>query len=571
MAEGAELSSTPDVRTATTGAAVSGFRNVVDPDMASQYRQLGYWGDVTLSDRVSELAELAPESEAFITDSGRVTWAGYDAASWKVFEAIVGAGIEPGERVAVLLPDGVTVHAALLGAERAGVTAVGLGVRAGAAEIHHVVSRTGSIALVTLERLREEPTTDLYERVRAETDVALRHHLVLPDFAVDPAAPIYVDGAEQPRVDFDTIRLSGSRRIEADDLWMINSTSGTTGLPKCVMHTQNRWMYFHQKAAEFGDLGEEVVMGAVPAPFGFGLWTSHFTPTLLGAPTVTMQRFSPELALELIERERVTVLCCVSTQFLLMMNSPRFASTDFSSLRVMYTGGEAVPYEQSRRWEEATGSLVLQFFGSNETGLLSGTTTRDNESERLETCGAVVPEMQVRLFDEGTDVTDTGRGQPGCKGPATCIGYLDDDEANAALFTDDGWMLMGDISELDDDGYLRVVGRKSDIIIRGGKNISAAEVERYANAHPSVALAAAIAAPDEMFGERVCLYLQLVDGAAELDLLAVRDHFEALHASRELIPEYVVVLPELPRSSGAKVAKGALREDVADRFGSAKR
>lgn len=565
------MSSTPDVRRASTGVTASGFRNVADPVAATQYRRLGFWGDVTLSDRVSELVDTAPDAEAFISDGGRVTWAEYDAAAWRVFEAIVGAGIEPGERVAVLLPDGAAVHAALLGAERAGVTAVGLGVRAGVAEVRHVLSRTGAIALVTHDQLRGESTSALYERVGAEADVRLRHHIVVPDVAAQPRALIMVDGSPASSVDADTIRLSGSRRIEADDLWMINSTSGTTGLPKCVMHTQNRWMYFHQKAVEFGELEDEVVMGAVPAPFGFGLWTSHFTPTLLGAPTVTMERFSPELALELIERERVTVLCCVSTQFLLMMSSPRFASTDFSSLRVMYTGGEAVPMEQSRRWEAATGSLVLQFFGSNETGLLSGTTTRDSESERLETCGAAVPEMQVRLFADGEDVTETGRGQPGCKGPATCVGYLDDAEANTALFTEDGWMLMGDISELDDDGYLRVVGRTSDIIIRGGKNISAAEVERYANAHPSVALAAAIAAPDEVFGERVCLYLQLVDGAADLDLLAVRDHFEAMEASRELIPEYVVVLPELPRSSGAKVAKGALREDVVARYGSADR
>ncbi len=566
------MSSTPDVRTTSNGVTGSGFRNVADPEAAVRYRELGYWGDITLSDRVSELVDISPGAEAFVTDGGRVTWAGYDDAAWKVFEAIVGAGIEPGERVAVLLPDGASVHAALLGAERAGVTAVGLGIRAGVAEVHHVVSRTGAIALVSHEHLRGAATSELYERLGSESDVHLRHHIVVPDFAAAPTAPILVDGVESPLVDDDTIRLSGSRRIEADDLWMINSTSGTTGLPKCVMHTQNRWMYFHRKAAEFGDLDTEVVLGAVPAPFGFGLWTSHFTPALLGAPTVTMERFSPELALELIERERVTVLCCVSTQFLLMMNSPRFASTDFSSLRVMFTGGEAVPLEQSRRWEAETDSLVLQFFGSNETGLLSGTTTRDNESERLETCGAVVPEMQVRLFDDGEDVTASGLGQPGCKGPATCVGYLDDDEANATLFTDDGWMLMGDISELDDDGYLRVVGRKSDIIIRGGKNISAAEVERYANAHPSVALAAAVAAPDEVFGERVCLYLQLTDGSDfEPDLLAVRDHFEAMGASRELIPEYVVVLPELPRSSGAKVAKGALREDAAQKFGSAHR
>ncbi|MCW2573964.1 MAG: hypothetical protein JWO88_4022, partial [Frankiales bacterium] len=335
--------------------------------------------------------------------------------------------------------------------------------------------------------------------------------------------------------------------------------------PKCVMHTQNRWFYFHKKAAEHGELTEhDVVLSAVPAPFGFGLWTSHFTPTLLGAPTVVVDRFSAEATLDLMERERVTMLCCVSTQFIMMLNSPGFADRDLSALRVMFTGGEMIPYDRALAFEQATGASVLQFFGSNETGLLTGTKIGQPLDKRLHTAGTIVPEMHVRLYDEGKDVTSTGIGQPAGRGPALCVGYLDDPKANAELFTDDGWMLMGDICTLDDEGWLTVVGRKSDFIIRGGKNISAAQVEDAVATHPRVGIAAAVAMPDPVFGERVCVYVELKEGDS-LTLEELVAHLVGQGTSKEILPEHLVVMDELPRSSGGKIAKGDLKTDVATR------
>src|SRR5262249_8602204 len=117
---------------------------------------------------------------------------------------------------------------------------------------------------------------------------------------------------------------------------------------KCVMHTQNRWFYFHKLAAEAGGFSaDEVFFGAVPAPFGFGLWTAHFSPVALGCPTVVLPRFDADTMLDMIERERVTVLCCVSTQFIMMLNAQQKRPRDLSSLRCMFTGGEAVPYHRA--------------------------------------------------------------------------------------------------------------------------------------------------------------------------------------------------------------------------------
>jgi acyl-CoA synthetase len=548
-------------------ATTSRYRHMVPAEVAAQYRRDGWWGEDAVGSLVARHAAAAPEAPAYLTEHGVLTWGAYDVAADRIAAALVAMGVAEGSRVAVWLPDGAAVHAALVGAERAGTTVVGLGARAGDRELRHLLRTTGARVLVTSSSHRGRDTAQVVAELRRD-GVTLEHHLVLPLLELDPRGPLVLDGEQ-----LDEMALAegaagvAGRALGPDDLFLLNSTSGTTGMPKCVMHTQNRWIYFHRVAVEHGGLdGDDVFFGAVPTPFGFGLWTSHVTPGVLGVPTVVRERFVAEDVLAAVERHRVTVLCCVSTQFIMMLNSPAIEQYDLSSLRVMFTGGEAVPFERARSFEAATGARVLQFFGSNETGLLSGTRLSDSVEDRLRTAGRVRPEMQVRLFDGDCDVTASGSGQPAGRGPATSLGYLDDDDANAQLVRPDGWMLMGDIVQVDDRGYLSVTGRTSDIIIRGGKNISAGQVEDEVGTHPSVALAAAVAAPDEVFGERVCVYVELRPGTA-LDLPELLGHLVDRGTSKEVLPEHLVVLDELPRSSGAKVAKGQLREDVVRRFG----
>jgi acyl-CoA synthetase len=331
------------------------------------------------------------------------------------------------------------------------------------------------------------------------------------------------------------------------------------------VHTQNRWHYFHQKAVANGQLtSDEVILPVIPTPFGFGLWTSHTTPIYLGATAVILDRFTTKATCAAIARQKVTVLCCVSTQLTMLMADPASRGYDLSSLRVVYTGGEALPYRPAAEFEELTGAKILQFYGSNETGMLSATTVDDSREQRLRTGGRLIPEMKVRLFDGDRDVTATGRGQPACRGPATSLGYLGGTDHDK-LFTRDGWMRMGDICEIDADGYLRVTGRTSDFIVRGGKNISASQVEDAAMTHSGIAIAAAVAMPDPVFGEKVCLYAELTDSAT-VDLPGLVEHLLALGVSKELLPERLIILDELPRSSGGKIAKGRLREDIGARM-----
>ncbi len=511
-----------------------------DPDDDARYRTAGWWGATTLSARVADLAAERAEDVAYRWGEASLSWSAYHEFADGLASRLAGSGLSRGDRVLVWLPDGGAVHGALLGCERAGAIAVGAGWRAGIRELSYLVARCAATAAVLPVETPHGPASELATRLGL-------HHVVT------------VNDLHSPAVDDGPTADCAGRAIGPSELWLLNSTSGTTGLPKCVMQTINRWVYFHRKAVEFGALqDDERFMSVVPAPFGFGLWTSHVSPTLLGVPCIVQERFDPGLAAQAIEEHRVTVLAAVSSQFVMILDAA--GDRDLSSLRVLFTGGEAISPVRAREFELRTGCRVLNFYGSNETGMLSGTSVDDPLERRLTTGGRVVDEMNVRLYDlDGRRVSgDAGEGRPACKGPATALGYWDDDAANGELFTDDGWMFMGDVVRIDDDGWLTVVARTADFIIRGGKNISAPAVEEEVATHPAVALVAAVAVPDARLGERVGVYVELRPGHT-LDLANLTTHLDARGVSREWWPEHLWVLPAMPRSSGGKVAKSELQ------------
>jgi acyl-CoA synthetase len=527
------------------------------PEDVARYRAEGEWGDETLSAVIARNAARHGDAPALIGDRGTLTWAEYDRLGDALAGLLAGAAFEPGAPLAVLLPDGPSVHVAYLACERAGHPIVAVAYRSGPGEVAHLLRRTRAAAVITHDTFGREPVAALHESLR-EAGLGDIHRLVLPDLAVDGLAGASLDGAAPPTP------AKPAAPIGPDGLYLINSTSGTTGLPKCVVHNQNRWFSFARMAIEAGGFGsEEVVLSAVPSPYGFGLWSAHWVPALLGCPTVLMERFKVERMLELLERHRVTFLACVTTQMMMMLGSPSFEERDLGALRTVFTGGEAVSAEAAARFEATTGAQVLQFYGSNENGAISVTSHGDPREQRLGTAGRPIAAMNVRLYDGERDVTATGGpGQVASRGPTGCLGYYDDPEANAELLNADGWMLSGDLAEIGADGFLRLTGRASDLIIRGGKNISAVAVEAEASTHPAIALAAAIPAPDPVFGERVCLCVELVPGAS-LTLEELCDHMRARGVSREWLPERLEILDEMPRSAGEKVAKAELRKLVA--------
>ncbi|MEU1981161.1 class I adenylate-forming enzyme family protein [Nocardia sp. NPDC019395] len=506
----------------------------------------------SVGDLVRHWSDTRPDEPAYISPAGTTTWAEYDRLADRVRAALLSLGDIPA--VTVYLPDTVEFHATLVGAYRAGVLAVAVGARSGPAEVAHLMSASGSTVLVTTGDNRGVPVSDLLRELRIRN--AAPAHLVLVD-----GTHVVTDGTAD-RTGNHPPDLPG---FSVDDVCLLNSTSGTTGRPKLVMQTQRRWSTFAAIACRNAEMSaQEVVAAFVPAPFGFGLWTSHFLPALLGRPALVMNRFDPAVAIDLMTEHRATILACVSTQFRMMLQTPDRELSRAGALKVMFTGGEAVPYAEAKRFEDTTGALVLQFYGSNETGAASATTIHDDDETRLGTGGRLIEEMNVRILDDGTDTRAPGirRGQPAVHGPLMSPGYWNDDTANAELFTGDGWILLGDIVEVDDTDRLRVVGRLADLIIRGGKNISALEVEDFIREHPAVEMVAAVGVPDPIFGERLCAAVTLAPEADHLTLDELNSWLRERGITREYLPERLRVLEHMPFAPGGKIAKAQVKQMV---------
>ncbi|HXL90031.1 MAG TPA: class I adenylate-forming enzyme family protein [Streptosporangiaceae bacterium] len=530
----------------------------------ADYLGQSWWPRESLGELVRQRAASTPDGVAYYAEHGPLTWASYDQRAQALAGQLAGLGLAPGDRVAVYLPDSPLLHVTYLACERAGLVVVGVPARAGDRELDHLIRRTGARLLVTREAYRDRTARQIVSEAHGR-GVPLDLHGELDDTGTLAG---YTWAAGLPEaITAQTTTVAG-RELGPGDLWLLNSTSGTTGLPKCVEQVQHKWMYLVRVAERAAGLAaDDVFMSVVPSPFGFGLWSAHIAPALVGGPCVLRERYTPGDALRDVARYRVSVLACVTTQFLMMLASPVLGEVDLSSLRVLYAGGERIPPDKAREWERRTGSVVLNFYGSNEIGPFSCTALTDGE-RRLDTVGRVVPGTEYRLYDElGQDITATGGpGQPGGRGPGVLGGYWDDDAANAELFAPDGFLLMPDLITVDDDGYVRIVGRKADLIIRGGKNISAASVEAEVSAHPDVDLVAAVAVPDPVFGERVCAVITMRAPGTTLALDQLREFLAERGVGKEYFPEYLAVVDEMPQSSGGKIAKNELRAALSARF-----
>ncbi len=515
------------------------------------------FSDTSIDEVVRYRAQSTPDADAFVTADRRYSWREYDLTAARIAAALADTEAVDGSGVAVFLPDTMAVHAALCGSHRAGHIAVGIGFRSGPREIAHLITKSECEIVITSASVRGRNCYDVLDELR-QFGVLVRTVVVVNDDGTVELGP--VDRHEPRRSVEPTGTGCGPITFSTSDTTLLNSTSGTTGLPKIVAHNEKKWIEFARLAMVGARItNADIFCCAVPAPFGFGLWSAHFLPALLGSTTVVMEKFDATVMVDLIERERVTVLCCVSTQFKMMLQSERLSTADLSSLRVLYTGGEAVTYSDALEFEQRTGAKVLQFYGSNEAGAVSCTTLDDDHETRLRTCGHVIGSMNVRVLGSIDSAKGLRRGQPAVHGPLESSGYWQDEQANAELYTEDGWLLLGDVVEIDKNDRVRVIGRIADIIIRGGKNISAVDVEESIGRHPAVRSVSVVGVHDDIFGERVCAVLVL-DPGTELNTAELAEWMRAAGVTTEYIPEYVVVVDEIPTSPGGKVTKSEVRK-----------
>ena len=348
------------------------------------------------------------------------------------------------------------------------------------------------------------------------------------------------------------------RRIRPYEMTGIVTSSGTTGLPKCIEYSCWPRLASGRVYIERLRITErDVVLSCIPFSTGGGDMQFH-TTAQAGARYIVLPKFSPGAVCALIERERVTGAVMVPTMIARVLQLPGLGGHDLSSLRWVVSGGGMLPYEIGARFEQATGAKIIQGYGLMDYGAVASHGVDDPSEMRLRTNGRLLPGTELLVLDEQQRALPAGATGEICgRGPHCNGGYIGDASGTANAWRD-GFFHTGDLGRLTSDGFLVLEGRSKDIIIRGGQNISAPEVEMILCRHPAVADAAMVAVPDQEMGERACAFIVLRPGA-RLDLAAVADFMKSQELAAWKIPEMLKIVAEFPMTAaGNKVDKRAL-------------
>src|SRR4051794_12173901 len=362
-------------------------------------------------------------------------------------------------------------------------------------------------------------------------------------------------GLDAHRLDLDALAegapVAPGAIAREDDEAVVLFTSGSSGAPKGVIHTQRGLAYKAQLMASVHGLRtDDAVLMPAPLAHVSGLLNGVLLPAFVPMKVVLMARWDPEEALRIIEDEHITFMIGPPTFFVSLMGTPGFTSERVASLRLVSSGGAGVTPAFVEEAARRLGCTVKRTYGSTEAPTVTTSHAGDDPVRARDTDGRPTGSIELRL--------DPATGELQVRGPELFSGYTNP-EANAEAFTDDGWFRTGDIGSIDDDGWLTIVGRIKDIIIRGGENIAAAQVEAVLERHPSVRQAVAVGEPDERLGERVAAF---VVTTAPFDLDACRAWFATEGVARYKTPERVIVLDELPLLPAGKPDRAALRNSI---------
>ncbi len=343
----------------------------------------------------------------------------------------------------------------------------------------------------------------------------------------------------------------------AADLAVAAFTSGSTGEPKAVLHTQRSLAYKARLMAEVHELGRhDTVLMPAPLAHVSGLLNAVLVPGAAGMRTVLMERWDPEAALAAIEDEGVSFMVGPPTFFLGLMSAATFSPRRVASLRLVSSGGAGVSPAFVAEAAEALECRVKRSYGSTEAPTMTTTSSGDGPHQAQETDGRPLGEVELRISEPrtGRALPAGAEGELWVRGPELFAGYADAGQTREATWR--GWFRTGDLARLDDDRSLTIVGRIKDVIIRGGENIAAAEVESVLEAHPSVRQAVAVGYPDARLGERVAVF---VVSDEPFDLEACRAWFAQRGVARFKVPELVVPVSDIPSTAIGKPDRAALK------------
>ena len=525
------------------------------------YRQQGLWGDASLADYWQQTARAMPDKIAVVDNHGAsYTYSALDHAASCLANWMLAKGIESGDRIAFQLPGWCEFTVIYLACLKIGAVSVPLLPSWREAELVWVLNKCQA-------KMFFAPT--LFKQTRP-VDLILPLQNQLPQLqqivGVDKLAPA-TSSLSLSQIIADNTSLTTAITTHGDELAAVLFTSGTEGLPKGVMLTHNNILASERAyCARLNLTWQDVFM--MPAPLGHvtGFLHGVTAPFLIGARSVLLDIFTPDACLALLEQQRCTCMLGATPFVYDLLNLLEKQPADLSALRFFLCGGTTIPKKVARECQQR-GIKLLSVYGSTESSPHAVVNLDDPLSHFMHTDGYAAAGVEIKVVDDARKTLPPGcEGEEASRGPNVFMGYFDEPELTARALDEEGWYYSGDLCRMDEAGYIKITGRKKDIIVRGGENISSREVEDILLQHPKIHDACVVAMSDERLGERSCAYVVLKAPHHSLSLEEVVAFFSRKRVAKYKYPEHIVVIEKLPRTTSGKIQKFLLRKDIMRRL-----
>lgn len=535
--------------------------------MYDEYFSKGYWTDETTSALWDRNAVQYPDQEAFVDAHRRLTWSQVKLMSDRIAFNLLGLGLKRDEFLFSLLPNCVESYLMRGACEKAGVICGSALMTIREMEIGHVFKQFSAVGIAIPTEFRRFPFYKAVQEMRPNFNL-LRHVIVMggkvPEGALSLEAMMQQPENVPPGY-FDRTTIG------ATEVSMIGFTSGTTGMPKGAEHVQCARIAMAKGYAAGPKLhGKDIVLNIISPVGGLSsAFTYNGSAALVGAKVVLLDVWSPEKTFALIEKEKATILLAVPAQLAKLALDPSYVNFDLSSLRCICTSTAPLPYSLATAVEERFKVPVVNFYGQFDAGSIAGVSIDDPLEVRRSTVGKPLKENTTALLGEdGKEVAPGEIGEVVYTGPTAGSGYYGDVETTLKVWGKlgkEGRCRSGDLAKFNQDGYLILVGRKKDVIIRGGQNIFPAEEEGLLLTHPKINSVAIVPMPDPIMGEKCCAYVVLKEGET-LSFEEMVSFLKDKKIANYKIPERLEVRKELPLKGLQKIAKGPLCKDIIEKL-----
>ena len=486
-----------------------------------------------------------------------LTWHQAADVSRQLARGLLALGAQPGEVVGCWLPNCPELYLLRIACERAGLIWLPIAASLREWELHNILDRVAPAALIIPDRLRDRDylgaARSLLTQLREQPRV-----VVLGD--APPAVGTWLE---------EVIRRGGEPSAPTIperppvDATVILPTSGGTGIPKFAQFRISAWLRRAEAQVELLNLGEDDVIVALSQGIGPSI-IPLFAAPIVGAAACLVDKFEPGPVLDVLARVRPTIVCGVPTQIMSLLEHPRWSREALDRVRIWYTTGMSFPPAAAARVEASTSGIVLSGYGAMDFGGWTVPSPSDPLEVRLNSVGRARGGTELRLVDDaGQEVLRGDAGEIWGRGPCCASGYFRDEVATRAVWTEDGWFKTGDLGRYDASGNLVIVGRKRDLIRRGGKSIQPGEVEALLSGHPKIRKASVVGFPDPFLGERACAVVVPKEGEV-VTLDDVVGYLRAQRIASFKLPERLELVVDLPLR-GDKIDRAALRRLIEER------